>query len=1100
MNRKIISLFMAVLILLSSFSVGITAFGEGIKTTETFNVVSDLHFFAPGEMGNKGVEWQNYSRNESKEYTESEIIIKAALNTIIERAKKNRSKYVLIPGDLTSNGEYANHVAVAKILEDFEKESGIQVLVVPGNHDIQNIKAVTFKNDKMESAPTVSAEQFREIYKNLGYDLAFDEYKPKTGYANGLSYVANMGDNFALIAIDSNIYENAPRYTNTNGRVTDEFMKWVKEKSAEIISGGRTPIVMVHHGLSPHMRIEPSVVNAFPLDNYMPVAEKLLSYGINFAFTGHLHTSDISSVTDDNGNVLYDCESASLTGFPNTYNEVTAVKYISGKTELNYIPVDADDKCKIVLDGVTYDYNTFKKKSFALCFGGATSVGGNPDVPEFASGLVKAFALPYVEQIKSAGGISPFLKKMGFDIKKILTDFLKPYIGEGIYIGGKKIFSVDNLMWFVDDLIAQVENLYLNNTDNLVDLATYVVSSLSDIKMSDIPCTKFIEKYGFGDKTKPGTFEDLALSMITYWYEGNEDISDDKFMQDVLNNLKDEEYLENFINNILDVVIDDLALENILGKLDIRVTKIFGDSKAEKLFGDGLDYLLSKVLKNNYSYKNLVDTVFALGILPYDNVREALLGYFLGNFLNDDEMEKISTTVVYLISDFCTDVNPKEKGDFDVTYSNEKVKVDPTKESMQLPTMLNVCLGKSAGTRVISWYSKYSLTPSDIEIHEMKSGIPVIFTGKATTGSNIVPTSVTVTKSYPGVDLGYITLMDYSFDTVHHTVTVSGLESGKKYAFRVGNEEKGWWSETGTIEIEDGGKDVSFIHTSYSRTLTDNQAKKIWANTITKASEKTNSDFILNTGDFTETGKDIYAWQRMFDSPESVLLNTPMMPAFGSREAGEKDAFKNNFALSDLTDKNLLYYSFDFNNVHVTVLNSLNLNNTQIEWMKKDITSSTKKWKIVSVYNSSLLDENILTSLGVDLVLSSGQYNIVNNNTVSDYLKYNSKTFKTYDNGKTVFLSSGLSGIDDEKDCGQGYSIIEIKDGVLYVETYSVNGEKESLTDCFALRKDITQGEKTSAPEVTPETETTSEKFIDKLIRILSKIIRVIIKTFVWYF
>lgn len=82
---------------------------------------------------------------------------------------------MFLPGDLTLNGELAGHKALAAKLEAFEKESGIQVIVVNGNHDVNNYRGLTFKNGVKESGEVTSPEAFREIYKNLGRDLVTDE-------------------------------------------------------------------------------------------------------------------------------------------------------------------------------------------------------------------------------------------------------------------------------------------------------------------------------------------------------------------------------------------------------------------------------------------------------------------------------------------------------------------------------------------------------------------------------------------------------------------------------------------------------------------------------------------------------------------------------------------------------------------------------------------------------------------------------------------------------------------------------------------------------------------------------------------------------------
>ena len=78
-------------------------------------------------------------------------------------------------------------------------------------------------------------------------------------------------------------------------------MQWIKKWADRSKEDGRTPLLMIHHNMAPHMECEPSITFAFTLDNYLEVSEQLADWGIHYSFSGHLHTNDIASVTNDNG-------------------------------------------------------------------------------------------------------------------------------------------------------------------------------------------------------------------------------------------------------------------------------------------------------------------------------------------------------------------------------------------------------------------------------------------------------------------------------------------------------------------------------------------------------------------------------------------------------------------------------------------------------------------------------------------------------------------------------------------------------------------------------------------------------------------------------
>ena len=593
--KKALALVLAFALAFGCISLTSAALPEHGKKTASlpFATMSDIHYYPESLMGSRGAEWLEYCRLESKMYNESEQILRTALDTLGERSKKNGIKYVLLPGDLTKDSEYEAHASLAKILEEYEAKYGFQFLVINGNHDINTVKAMTFENNKKEAARAITADEFREVYKNLGYDLAIDTYAKKGDKVQGaLSYVADLDENYRLIVVDSCLYSfDEPGKDLTSGKVTPELMQWIKKWTDDAKKNGKTPLLMIHHNMAPHMECEPSITFAFTLDNYLEVSEQLADWGINYSFSGHLHTNDTAAVTNDNGKTLYDVETNSLTGYPNMYREMTISTFEDGENELEIEAVDFDSVKKMTFDGVTYDNGTYKKKAFDLCFGGGLSKSGKADITSFAMGLVKNFGGGYIEKINAAGGIIPFLKTMNIDLRQILSDFLSPYIKDGIKIGSYNIFTVDNLMWFIEDLCGQISDLYIKNPQNLYDLLEPIVDEIVSMEVADVPCDKFVDSLGFGDKKKNGTFGDAVLTAMAYWYGGNEDSSDDKFMAAVIDNFENGTLLHDIFYKLLDIAFGDLVEDGILAKLEIRVDKLLADDVLQKKLRESTIFL-----------------------------------------------------------------------------------------------------------------------------------------------------------------------------------------------------------------------------------------------------------------------------------------------------------------------------------------------------------------------------------------------------------------------------------------------------------------------------------------------------------------------------
>lgn len=1092
--------------------------GEKVVDSLPFAHMSDIHYYPESLMGSRGEAWLDFSRLDAKLYNESDAITRTALDTLVERSKETGIKYVLISGDLTRYGEYEGHVELAKILKEYKDKYGLKFFVCPGNHDINQEQACTFENDVMETARSITPDEFREVYAEFGFNDAVALYaQPGEKIQGALSYAADLDGMYRLISIDSCIYSFDGQVKSvTNGMVTEELMQWVKVQIDDAKDAGEVPLVMMHHGLSAHMKTEPSIAVAFPLDEYMPVAEQLAQWGVNYAFTGHLHTNDASNVINDEGDTLYDFEAASLTAYPNTYREDVIETLANGKTRITTNAIDFDDKAQMTFDGVTYDNHTYKYRAFDICYGGNMSEDGKADTVGFLFALVKKYAEPYLTQITEAGGVVPFLKTLDIDLEAILSDFLSPYIGNGIKIGSYNIFSVDNLMWFINDLCDQISKLYIENPENLYDMLIPIIEKLANVQVSDLPCTKFIDTLGFGDPSKPGTLGDVVLSVLHYWTAGNEYIDDDAFMLDVIDKLANGDTANKIFDTLLDIVFEDVVDDLLLSKLEIRVDKLLADTYLQKKMGEGINYLLSYVLRGDFTYMNLVNTIFALEILPYSSLYDVLDQLLLQEYLTDSQLESLGIFIAFVVEDFSNDAVPKLLGDSEVTYTSDKNVVEATQENYRLPTIVSVTMGEDSQTEAtINWFSKFSLENADIEIYKADSQADrqPQFTGVPTKNADFTIETQTksVVRSYPGIDLGFIGFIQYEFDMNQHTVSLSNLEPGSTYYYRVGDAEHDWWSPVGTVTTADGGKNVTFLHMTDMQSQNERQYNRAWAKVLgTAFNMYPDADFIINTGDIVDHGDNNKQWQYALDSGASNLMNTFMMPVSGNHEASGTNATANNFVLPNMPKQDTttgVYYSFDYNNVHVAVINTNDLNDDdtltdeQVSWLEKDMLKSDAQWKFVALHkaiysNGSHYDDDdvialraqlseLMPKLGVDMVFQGHDHvymrtgSMISNQKVAtdiSYLEKDGNIYKTQvqPNG-TSYVITGCAGVKTEIHNNNTdkyfpraekvlsfddpmFAAVQIEDGVLYFDAYVVQDDGTTAIDRFAIQKDTTQG------------------------------------------
>ena len=290
--------------------------GHGVPLSRLkIAVVSDIHYMHPsllGEGGAAGAAFQNYLNQDPKLVEFSDPIWREVMTQV----KSERPDILLVPGDITKDGEKIGHQAMAGFFNQL-RNSGIKVLVVPGNHDINNAKAKKYIGDNDFPVEMTTAADFASIYGNFGYNTAISRD------GNSLSYVTQLQPGLRLIAIDASKYEEyGPSGDVAAGRIKAETLTWILSQMAVAKQQHVEVVAMMHHNLIEHYTGQSQLDPGYVIDNYEQVANTLMDAGLKIIFTGHYHASDISSY-EHNGNKLFDIETGSLVTAPIPYRIVT---------------------------------------------------------------------------------------------------------------------------------------------------------------------------------------------------------------------------------------------------------------------------------------------------------------------------------------------------------------------------------------------------------------------------------------------------------------------------------------------------------------------------------------------------------------------------------------------------------------------------------------------------------------------------------------------------------------------------------------------------------------------------------------------------------
>ncbi|MEW5816321.1 MAG: metallophosphoesterase [Spirochaetota bacterium] len=275
-----------------------------------FAVISDPHFYS-ASLGVEGPLFAKYLSEDRKLLVESEEIFIQAIETI----RKLSPRFVIIPGDLTKDGEKINHEKVASYLSGLKAE-GINVFVIPGNHDILNPHAFRFTSEGGERVPNVSPEEFRVIYRDFGYGDAL------LNDPSSLSYAAEPIPGLWLLALDSCDYrKNMKRgEPETDGRFTKQQVKWIEQILMEAVKKKKAVIAMMHHGLLEHYPTQEKHYGQYIIDNYKELSQMFARYKVRTVFTGHYHAQDITVESFDpaekQSEFIFDIETGSLVTDP----------------------------------------------------------------------------------------------------------------------------------------------------------------------------------------------------------------------------------------------------------------------------------------------------------------------------------------------------------------------------------------------------------------------------------------------------------------------------------------------------------------------------------------------------------------------------------------------------------------------------------------------------------------------------------------------------------------------------------------------------------------------------------------------------------------
>lgn len=329
MFKKVLAVFTAVCIMAMCFA--------GCSKPEKNNPVSiifatDIHYLSP-ELTDGGEFFENaIAQGDGKVIQYSPQVTDAFFSEVIEQ----KPNVLVLAGDLTLNGAAKSHEDFIEKLNKVQ-QSGIEVLVIPGNHDVDNENALRYLEDGVE---------YVDYMTSYGFMTYYDAFGPKQAISrdvDSFSYVYKVSDNLRIIMLDSNCYGQ--------NFIKDTTLEWLREVLEEAKKERADIITVTHQNLFTH---SPLLSFGYQLYNADKVIELFKQYKVKLNLSGHIHIQNI--MTEDN---ITEIVTSALTMAPIQYG-----KLIYNGKNIDYLTQKVDVTKWAINNGETDEpFKDFEKYS-----------------------------------------------------------------------------------------------------------------------------------------------------------------------------------------------------------------------------------------------------------------------------------------------------------------------------------------------------------------------------------------------------------------------------------------------------------------------------------------------------------------------------------------------------------------------------------------------------------------------------------------------------------------------------------------------------------------------------------------------------------------
>ena len=372
-----------------------------------FYLVTDTHYFE-NELGAEGKAFDEKMATEQYFVRESSAIVKATFARISE---DKETDIVIIPGDLTKNGEIESHKSFIKELYKL-KESGKKIFVIAAGHDYGEI-SYAYKNDERIEVEGTDFHALCDMYRDFGYGEALSIDEPTH------SYVAEISEGVRMLAICCDSLDQP------KGAMDERHIAWAKEQLDKAKEDNCSVFAICHYPIIPSVPVFDLVGDA-KIKEWRKVASFLADNGVELILTGHMHIQSINEFYSEKGNRLIDICTACLAGSPAKYRKIT----IDENSVLKVRTIDVED-FGWEMNGLTAQEYCHKKFYDAIIARVRGALRGGKGIV----GKLKGFAGKRFDKITVGTAGRLLFIKTDKELKNKKVSELVGEVGVGIFLG-----------------------------------------------------------------------------------------------------------------------------------------------------------------------------------------------------------------------------------------------------------------------------------------------------------------------------------------------------------------------------------------------------------------------------------------------------------------------------------------------------------------------------------------------------------------------------------------------------------------------------------------------------------------------------------------